>query len=75
MAYFRTTVNILFYRFLLQNIERFEREENVEFSWSESSYGGSDNVMDRWIVSFTQSLLEFVASEMAAYRLYTVIPR
>ena len=63
------------YRFLLQNIERFEREENVEFSWSESSYGGSDNVMDRWIVSFTQSLLEFVASEMAAYRLYTVIPR
>ena len=63
------------YRFLFQNVERFEREEGVEFQWSESSYGGSSNVMDRWIVSFTQSLLEFVAKEMAAYRLYTVIPR
>ena len=31
--------------------------------------------MDRWILSFTQSLLEFVTKEMAAYRLYTVIPR
>ena len=63
------------YRFLLQNIERYEREEEVEFTWGENSYGGSDNVMDKWIVSFTQSLLEFVATEMAAYRLYTVIPR
>ena len=63
------------YRFLFQNVERFEREEGVEFTWSESSYGGSTNVMDRWIISFTQSLLEFVAKEMAAYRLYTVIPR
>merc|ERR1719334_2156149 len=31
--------------------------------------------MDQWIISFTQSLLAFVAKEMAAYRLYTVIPR
>merc|ERR1740128_759969 len=54
------------YRFLFQNVERFEHEEGVEFTWSESSYGGSSNVMDRWIISFTQSLLEFVAKEMAA---------
>jgi len=63
------------FRFLLQNIERYEREEGVEFSWSESSYGGSENVMDRWIISFTQTLLDFVAKEMTSYRLYTVIPR
>jgi len=64
------------HRFLLQNIEQYERETaGVDFTWSESSYGGSPNVMDRWIVSFAQSLLEFVAAEMAAYRLYTVIPR
>jgi len=63
------------FRFLLQNIDLYEREEGVEFTWGESSYGGSDNVMDKWIISFTQSLLDFVAKEMAAYRLYTVLPR
>jgi isoleucyl-tRNA synthetase len=31
--------------------------------------------MDRWIVSYTQSLLLFVHQEMSAYRLYTVVPR
>ncbi len=31
--------------------------------------------MDRWILSFTQSLLIFVRREMAAYRLYTVVPK
>lgn len=31
--------------------------------------------MDRWIISYTQSLLLFVHQEMAAYRLYTVVPR
>lgn len=33
------------------------------------------NVMDQWIVSFKESLLEFVGQEMKAYRLYTVVPR
>ncbi len=41
----------------------------------QASYGKSSNIMDRWILSFTQSLLQFVSQEMAAYRLYTVIPR
>merc|ERR1712106_612812 len=59
------------YRFLFQNIEQFEREEGVLFSWDEELCGKSTNVMDRWILSFTQSLLDFVATEMAAYRLYT----
>merc|ERR1719431_1791429 len=61
--------------FLFQNIEQFEREQGVQFTWSEEQYGNSSNVMDRWIVSFTQTLLLFVTREMAAYRLYTVIPR
>ena len=43
--------------------------------WSEKAYGQSSNVMDKWIISFTQSLLTFVKREMAAYRLYTVLPR
>jgi len=62
------------YRFLFQNIERFEKEEG-EFVFTDDRFGKSTNVMDKWIISFTQSLLSFVAKEMAAYRLYTVIPR
>jgi isoleucyl-tRNA synthetase len=31
--------------------------------------------MDKWILSFTQTLMQFVKHEMAAYRLYTVVPR
>lgn len=37
--------------------------------------GRSANVMDRWILSFTQSLLAAVHREMGAYRLYNVTPR
>ncbi|KAJ3489407.1 hypothetical protein NLG97_g6007 [Lecanicillium saksenae] len=33
------------------------------------------NVMDRWILANCQSLLQFVEEEMAAYRLFTVVPR
>ena len=64
------------YRFLLQNIETYQNSHGQEFRWCEAtSFGQSDNVMDKWIVSFTQSLLLFVKREMAAYRLYTVLPR
>jgi isoleucyl-tRNA synthetase len=60
-----------------QNIDNYNDNcADGKFSWSEfTSYGSSENVMDRWIISFTQSLLLFVKTEMAAYRLYTVLPR
>ncbi|OSX66491.1 hypothetical protein POSPLADRAFT_1177964 [Postia placenta MAD-698-R-SB12] len=35
----------------------------------------SQNVMDRWILARCQSLIRLVSEEMAAYRLYTIIPR
>ncbi|RDX50138.1 hypothetical protein OH76DRAFT_1403012 [Lentinus brumalis] len=35
----------------------------------------SQNVMDRWILARCQSLIRLVREEMAAYRLYTIIPR
>ncbi|KAH9942336.1 tRNA synthetases class I-domain-containing protein [Epithele typhae] len=35
----------------------------------------SQNVMDRWILARCQSLIRLVHEEMAAYRLYTIIPR
>ncbi|GFQ71145.1 isoleucine--tRNA ligase, cytoplasmic, partial [Trichonephila clavata] len=33
------------------------------------------NIMDCWILSYTQSLVAFVSKEMKAYRLYTVVPK
>ncbi|KAG8225441.1 hypothetical protein J437_LFUL004441 [Ladona fulva] len=63
------------YRFLIQNVERFCKEENVKFKYDESSVKLSSNTMDKWILSFTQTLLQFVKQEMSAYRLYTVVPR
>ena len=35
----------------------------------------SSNVMDRWILARCQSLIKLVREEMAAYRLYTILPR
>ncbi|XP_054164072.1 isoleucine--tRNA ligase, cytoplasmic-like [Oppia nitens] len=63
------------YRFLVQNIEWFEKQNNQSFVYDQSMVLTCDNVMDKWISSFTQSLVRFVKSEMKAYRLYTVVPR
>ncbi|XP_067934443.1 isoleucine--tRNA ligase, cytoplasmic-like [Watersipora subatra] len=65
------------YRYLVQNIQRLEREDGVVFRYSEDTWQLTEehNYMDRWILSFTQSLIKFVRVEMKAYRLYTVVPR
>uniref|UniRef100_A0A671KBT9 isoleucine--tRNA ligase n=1 Tax=Sinocyclocheilus anshuiensis TaxID=1608454 RepID=A0A671KBT9_9TELE len=63
------------YRFLVQNIQRLQKEEAVEFLYNESTVSVSDNIMDKWIQSFTQSLIQFFRDEMGAYRLYTVVPK
>ncbi|GLH15974.1 Isoleucine--tRNA ligase [Gryllus bimaculatus] len=62
------------YRFLVQNIERLGREDGKVFQYTEGN-ALSENLMDRWILSFTQSLMQFVHKEMTEYRLYTVVPR
>jgi isoleucyl-tRNA synthetase len=51
------------------------QEDGIKFVYKEEASNLSTNVMDRWIISYTQSLLLFVHQEMAAYRLYTVVPR
>uniref|UniRef100_A0A3B3ZPZ2 Isoleucine--tRNA ligase, cytoplasmic n=1 Tax=Periophthalmus magnuspinnatus TaxID=409849 RepID=A0A3B3ZPZ2_9GOBI len=63
------------YRFLVQNVQRLEKEENLQFLYNENTAKQSDNIMDKWIQSFTQSLIQFFKAEMDAYRLYTVVPR
>jgi len=35
----------------------------------------TNNMMDIWIISFTQSLIKFFRDQMASYRLDTVVPR
>ncbi|XP_011866272.1 PREDICTED: isoleucine--tRNA ligase, cytoplasmic [Vollenhovia emeryi] len=61
------------FRFLVQNIERYE-EAGVAFAFDERLDSCSGNIMDKWITSFTQSLLVFLKKEMTHYRLYTVVP-
>ncbi|XP_058487318.1 isoleucine--tRNA ligase, cytoplasmic [Solea solea] len=63
------------YRFLVQNVQRLQKEDDILFLYNESTAKQSDNIMDKWIQSFTQSLIQFFKAEMDAYRLYTVVPR
>jgi isoleucyl-tRNA synthetase len=51
------------------------QDEGIEFKFTAGETIKSDNVMDKWILSYTQTLIAFVDQEMAAYRLYTVVPR
>lgn len=51
----------------LQTEYKFDRQRYL------ANRGSS--VMDIWITSSKESLLDFVANEMKAYRLYTVVPR
>lgn len=69
------------YRFLLQNIARYETEDlngKGVYTYDRTRHLDQidcSSVIDVWILSFKESLLEFVAQEMKQYRLYTVVPR
>ncbi|XP_049806576.1 isoleucine--tRNA ligase, cytoplasmic isoform X1 [Schistocerca nitens] len=64
------------YRFLIQNIVKLKGEGvDLKFDPDERVEESSTNIMDRWILSFTYSLIKFVKNEMEHYRLYTVVPR
>ncbi|XP_046853960.1 isoleucine--tRNA ligase, cytoplasmic-like [Xenia sp. Carnegie-2017] len=63
------------HRFLLQNIQQYEKENGVKFMYDESKLTDLNNIMDKWILSSVQSLVVFFEQEMTAYRLYTVVPR
>lgn len=60
-------------RFFYQNVDRLYEADKIVFAVDKDFH--PTNVMDQWIVSFKESLLEFVGQEMKAYRLYTVVPR
>ena len=63
------------YRFFQDQVLLLKKVEKIDFIFDPSSGSKNKNVMDRWILASCQSLLKFVNAEMAAYRLYTVVPR
>jgi len=62
------------FRFFLQNIERWELDNDKKFVPTADACRQSTNPTDIWIQAETQGLIKFVHEEMQAYRLYTVTP-
>ena len=63
------------YRFFNDQVLLLKKIENIDFVFDPGAGPSNENVMDKWILASTQSLLKFMNEEMAAYRLYTVIPQ
>ena len=66
------------YRFLLQNVNRWEEENNQSFQFDETLFDGDhvfSNIMDRWILAANQDLIRNVRTEVDNYRLYTVVDK
>jgi isoleucyl-tRNA synthetase len=64
------------YKFFDGQVQLLKKVENIDYVFDPKlEQQGSQNVMDKWILASCQSLLKFVNEEMAAYRLYTVVPR
>jgi isoleucyl-tRNA synthetase len=62
------------FRFFLGQVALLKKAAGHEFRYHAHA-PLSNNVMDRWILARCQSLIKLVKEEMAAYRLYTIIPR
>ena len=63
------------YQFLQGQVALLKKSESVEFKYDpDLDVKQHGSVMDQWILAKCQSLLQFVHQEMAAYRLYTVVP-
>jgi isoleucyl-tRNA synthetase len=62
------------FRFFLGQVALMKKAAGHEFRY-DAHAPVSNNVMDRWILARCQSLIKLVKEEMAAYRLYTIIPR
>ena len=66
------------YRFLLQNINRWEEDNKKPFVFDETLFEGKhtfSNIMDRWILAANQELIKYVRQELDNYRLYSVVEK
>ncbi|KAF7288723.1 hypothetical protein HMN09_01378300 [Mycena chlorophos] len=61
------------FRFFLGQAALFKKTHGEGFVYN--AHAPVHNVMDRWVLARCQSLIQLVKQEMAAYRLYTIIPR
>ncbi|KAJ9610353.1 isoleucine--tRNA ligase [Cladophialophora chaetospira] len=62
------------YKFFEGQVELLKKVENIDYTFDPEAETTNTNVMDKWILASTQSLLKYINEEMAAYRLYTVVP-
>ncbi|KAL1724063.1 tRNA synthetases class I-domain-containing protein [Schizophyllum commune] len=62
------------FRFFLGHSALLTKTTGAEFKYNAHA-PLPNNIMDRWILARCQSLIKLVREEMAAYRLYTIIPR
>ncbi|KAJ1560950.1 isoleucine--tRNA ligase, partial [Cladochytrium tenue] len=63
------------YRFFFSQLSLLKKEYNYDFVYDPTDSWVPENVMDKWILAALQSLIKYTRDEMAAYRLYTVVPR
>lgn len=66
------------FRFLVQNINKLEEEAQIKYLYDSAENPVNReqlNLIDIWIISYKETLLNFISTEMQAYRLYTVVPR
>jgi isoleucyl-tRNA synthetase len=63
------------YRFLVQEVSRFETVNGVKFVPSKSLVRTSDNFTDKWIYACAQSMISQVTESFQKYELYAVAPK
>jgi isoleucyl-tRNA synthetase len=63
------------FRFFVQCVDRWELAAGESFKPDPTVAQSSTNTVDIWILAASLGLVQFVHQEMAAYRLYTVVPR
>ena len=66
------------FRFLVQNITRWETSNQKKFVYDEHLKHNKDrikNIMDRWLIAANQNLIKLVRHEMDSYKLYNVSPK
>ncbi|CDJ46205.1 isoleucine-tRNA synthetase, putative [Eimeria brunetti] len=62
--------------FFIQEVTRYEASTGKKFSAAEEkNEKDKKNCMDRWILSETQRVIQFVKEEIESYRLYTLVPQ
>lgn len=61
------------FKFFKDSADIFKKDNGEDFVYDEKLV--STNVMDKWLMASIQSLIQFIHTEMNAYRLYTVVPK